>query len=1162
MKKYCFLLFAFSSIFFYSQNIDLPKIVPPSPTAYELGKYGQVPVGMFTGTPNVSIPLYTYNTRNLSVPISLSYSSNGIKVDQLSSNVGLGWSLNAGGVISRVIRDKPDEERVNILPDKEIHEVGFYSQEAMDFLFAAGGEDADTETDIYMYNFMGHSGKFLFDNKKKQDIVGEYSGILMMPQNGLKVEMILDGFEITTPDGVVYSFKEQEITGCRTYGSGQHSVPEVPAITAWYLTKIEHPKGDIVNFIYEESNSFTYDIGISDALSVLMPYFQYGCQNYAGSQNVNSTYSRLRTLNPKRLIKISSNEPDFGEVLFESNVSHPEISSFKLISSIIVKDNAPVPATKSQFDFNYITTDNDRILLNEIQYLDPEKSYSFDYYNPSEIPARLTNSTDYYGYYNGKANLGKNRYPNPNDPFIRSYIYPQFLYYSLSDDGSDKTIDPTKAINGLLKEVHYPTKGYNEFEYEANSYNEMTTVYPNEHNVHLNLSAISEYGDVPQVVEDIGQTQKIIFDQLVKFKLNIGLPYDPHSPCHTSPPSKPLKVRLSITDDLNNNIDIMRETVSGMIVIPNNTLFQVGYPSPNDYYSVEFKKDRIYTFTLSTEWKCTETWTDIVYRSSDTPYEASQNITTGGMRLKRVKSFDTPTSLAPNNIVRYYYGKKDDLSVSSGQKGPRPYYITNSIYRESCSGADYDITYQSLNSNSVRQLYNSSDSGSINYKYVTVSYGGDNFEGGGVENEYLIMPDVQGNIIHGAAIDGSPWVNSGWGNGLLKRETVFKKEDNEILLLKEVSNSYKKVDSVFARNYGYTVNKMFQLTKYIDITYNCTQEDVLKHEKDWYCATNHKHVYLIHDIPFLPNTPTRNCIASGHNMKWRWVGNPCYQKPVNHLIIYDKMLENLNIMEYSNNSYWFYQNSSITKEYDDNGNFAQTTTYYYYDNPQHLQQTRVEKTTSTDNKKLIVQTDYANDLGIQGLIDDYRIAEPVQTRSFKKVGEGPEQLLSTQRTEYDNFGGQYLPKFIQTLKGEAQGSLQLESRIIYHSYDGYGNPKEVSKVGGAHISYIWGYHGLYPVAKIENATYAQAMGVGGLNMSIIEDPSTGNLDAELDKIRNGLPNAQVTTLTYIPLVGVHTVTDPKGFKMIYEYDDYGRLQYVMDMDNNVLSENQYRYIND
>ncbi len=99
------LIYIFNTQSIYSQDNgknpigeddEFTKIIPPSPTAYELGKYGQIPVGYFTGTPNVSVPIYTYKAGNLSVPISLSYNSNGIKVDQLSSNVGLGWSLNVG----------------------------------------------------------------------------------------------------------------------------------------------------------------------------------------------------------------------------------------------------------------------------------------------------------------------------------------------------------------------------------------------------------------------------------------------------------------------------------------------------------------------------------------------------------------------------------------------------------------------------------------------------------------------------------------------------------------------------------------------------------------------------------------------------------------------------------------------------------------------------------------------------------------------------------------------------------------------------------------------------------------------------------------------------------------------------------------------------------
>src|SRR5689334_121720 len=81
------------------------NMLPPAPTAAELGKYGLLPVGLANGTARADIPLYTFSTRNLSIPLSLSYSANGLKVDEVASWVGLGWSLNAGGVVTKIVRD-------------------------------------------------------------------------------------------------------------------------------------------------------------------------------------------------------------------------------------------------------------------------------------------------------------------------------------------------------------------------------------------------------------------------------------------------------------------------------------------------------------------------------------------------------------------------------------------------------------------------------------------------------------------------------------------------------------------------------------------------------------------------------------------------------------------------------------------------------------------------------------------------------------------------------------------------------------------------------------------------------------------------------------------------------------------------------------------------
>ena len=49
------------------------KIIPPSPNAASLGSYGNVPVSLYSGTVDLSIPIYEIKTAHNTVPISLSY---------------------------------------------------------------------------------------------------------------------------------------------------------------------------------------------------------------------------------------------------------------------------------------------------------------------------------------------------------------------------------------------------------------------------------------------------------------------------------------------------------------------------------------------------------------------------------------------------------------------------------------------------------------------------------------------------------------------------------------------------------------------------------------------------------------------------------------------------------------------------------------------------------------------------------------------------------------------------------------------------------------------------------------------------------------------------------------------------------------------------------
>jgi hypothetical protein len=90
-------------------NNQIRDVVMPTPNAASLGKYGDIPVSYNTGIPNIGIPIHTLSEGSISLPISLSYHAGGLKVGEPCSWVGLGWSLAAGGMISRTVQGRADE---------------------------------------------------------------------------------------------------------------------------------------------------------------------------------------------------------------------------------------------------------------------------------------------------------------------------------------------------------------------------------------------------------------------------------------------------------------------------------------------------------------------------------------------------------------------------------------------------------------------------------------------------------------------------------------------------------------------------------------------------------------------------------------------------------------------------------------------------------------------------------------------------------------------------------------------------------------------------------------------------------------------------------------------------------------------------------------------
>ena len=99
LLKIFFCVLAFMNKEALSQS--LPNIVPvKTPEVTAFNKNIETPVSFYTGTANISIPVFDVQIKGVEIPIALNYNASGIGVDQEATWVGLGWNLSYGGEIS------------------------------------------------------------------------------------------------------------------------------------------------------------------------------------------------------------------------------------------------------------------------------------------------------------------------------------------------------------------------------------------------------------------------------------------------------------------------------------------------------------------------------------------------------------------------------------------------------------------------------------------------------------------------------------------------------------------------------------------------------------------------------------------------------------------------------------------------------------------------------------------------------------------------------------------------------------------------------------------------------------------------------------------------------------------------------------------------------
>ncbi len=1102
---------------------ELPEVIYPSPKAMDFEKYGNIPISTYTGTPNISIPIYTIQQGDIQIPISLSYHASGVKVEEEAGEVGLGWVLNSGGIISRTIYGYNDFEtgggngnhyhkRTDILdvtktesatgnrifppqaPSTGPVYVNDGSYDISNFIGEFSGYDF--EPDHYSYNFLGSTGSFVFSRdgtahlSKKNDLEISF-------KNGLNNE----GFIIYDGKGFKYTFDAQE----KRHVAGN---PLSHHVTSWLLKEIESPSGNKVIYNYSDLSSTNIITTLSltqtsDESSYMGQSAQPGSgpvtcliDNFTKDHFTHSVYQNRN---------LQSIDFDSGRLVFEYDSARVDNEGKKLNKiKLYTKDALGQLSTNpiKEFDLTYeyfvstggdnvyrelykdnnggsdngFTPDNDLInkRLKLKQFGEAGKQpYVFSYYNeynPNSFPGKGSFSKDYWGYYNASG---------------VSTLIPEYAGRLLVDDedysvlpGADRRANPNVISNFSLESITYPTGGKTEFEYESNTYDlESSSGAIESLNFYEDKEVIEDHSyPFTHVKNNDGdyKSETFTINETVKMEYDIYLRCDSYQPeCdirHSAEVTLLFKSLDGITYDHSNlcangaNQGGDQCNISGVFTLTPGT------------YTIESSLTGSGLASLSANY----TWRTLK-SSEDVPMQYG-----GGQRIKKIYDYASSQSTTPINTREFQYHYTDPVTSNEKSYGKRISPLLYMTEVESwhflppicslCTGDDYMCVTQKRSSNN--SLTNSGSL--IGYSKVIIDHG-ENGNYGQSTHEYICETDIADYYTHNIAMPPVPY-NS---NGLMLKTQEFGKAGNNLVKIKETTNTYSHESKI--------------------------------------------------------NVNASDLIVGINRRYW----NNSYGEIEDNDGVYDK--KSVFITYASLKSDWIKLENSVETVYDTNGNNPMTTTTTYeYSNPAHMQLT---KTIVTDSKGQVVASEskYAEDLNNTFLINKHMHSVPLWQQ--QKVDNA---IVSTSETVYPQ-SGLPLPTLIKTSKGNEV----LETRVNFHKYDNKGNPTEVSKEDGTPIAYIWGYNQSYPVAMVENATRSQIEALSGFGANF--HAGYDGLTAAQESALRGLSNVMVTTYTYNYLIGIASITDPRGYTTYYEYDDLERLIRVKDDDGNVLSENAYHY---
>jgi hypothetical protein len=509
MKKaifsFCILVLVAANTNAQSTNTYLNNYVQPAPNVAALGKYVDYPVSYYTGVPSVSVPIYDLKDGSAKVPVSLTYHPSGIRVSEVASWVGLGWALNAGGMITRSVHGAPDEgtrkspspgpagyylsyglSQLPLLPHPVSGTISSSpDQFALSKLTVPGiaSGSSDTEPDLFTFNFNGYQGKFVFDENRTVRLLTDDNLIINVNFDNINNQFV--SWVITTPDGADYYFGDNnmhEVTVPHSNISGDDPDSQLPS--SWFLTKIVYPNTkDTVTFSYSpetytyfdlgpesETYNFSLDAAHSDQMSQV-------CDIMFIKQNVIRT-----TVNGLRLTKIASKN---DSLVFVANTLRQDLANytarpyrldtikvytlgqctgqFALGYGYFTSPLTSTTLTSGNLSFVNDSSDTKRLKLLSVQSFSGDKSlsqppYVFQYQDTFQLPRRLSYDQDHWGYSNNSSGNANNIFTPPVN----------WGTQCTSGGGASREASWPQMEAGALLSVKNPLGVLTKFEFEAN----------------------------------------------------------------------------------------------------------------------------------------------------------------------------------------------------------------------------------------------------------------------------------------------------------------------------------------------------------------------------------------------------------------------------------------------------------------------------------------------------------------------------------------------------------------------------------------------------------------------------------------------------------------------------------------------------------------------